>query len=73
MDRNEIKDRIYRMVASSHKRMKPGDLAKTLARSLGVDKKEVKSAISELTEEGRLVYSYTQHNYLELPPPPPES
>ena len=47
--------------------MKPSDLARTLAKSLGIDKKEVKEAITELTAEGKLVYSYAGHSWLEVP------
>ena len=67
MEREEIKQKIYELAAGSHKKMKPGDLAKTMARSLGLDKKLVKEAINELVAEGRLVYSYAGHSWLEVP------
>ena len=70
MDREDLKQKVFDMVASSHKRLKPGDLARTLAKSLGVDKGEVKQAIAELTAEGRLVYTYVGHNWLEIPADP---
>ena len=70
MDREDLKNKVFDMVAQSHKRMKPGDLAKSLARSLGIDKQEVKAAISELTSEGRLIYSYAGHSWLEIPAKP---
>ena len=67
MDREDLKNKVFELVASSHKKMKPGELAKTLAVSLGVDKKEVKAAITELTSSGKLIYTYTGHNWLEVP------
>ena len=67
MEREDLKQKVLDMVAAGHKKMKPGDLAKTLARSQGVDKKEVKAVITELISEGRLIYTYTGHNWLELP------
>ncbi|MBU2550816.1 MAG: hypothetical protein KKB20_20570 [Proteobacteria bacterium] len=70
MNREDLKQKVFDMVALSHKKLKPGDLAKTLARSLGVDKKEVKAAIAELTEEGRLIYTYAGHSWLEVPAEP---
>ena len=48
--------------------MKPGDLARTLARLPGVNKQEVKEAISALVSEKKLIYTYTQHTWLEIPP-----
>lgn len=68
MAREDVKNTVFEMVARGQKRMKPSDLAKSIARSLGVDKKEVKEAIAELTSEGKLVYCYEGHNWLELPP-----
>ena len=67
MDREDLKRKVFDMVAASQKRVKPGDLARSLARSLGVDKREVKRAITELTSEGKLIYTYVGHNWLEVP------
>lgn len=67
MNREDLKEKVFGIVAQSHKKMKPGDLARTLARSLNIDKKEVKAAITELTSEGKLIYSYAGHSWLEVP------
>jgi len=67
MDHEDLKQKVFDMVASSQKKIKPGDLARTLARSLGIDKKLVKEAISELVSEKKLIYTYTGHNWLEIP------
>ena len=67
MDREDLKQQVFDFVAASHKKLKPSDLTRTLARSLGLDKKEVKEALSELVSDGRLVYSYAGHSWLEIP------
>ena len=67
MDREDLKQQVFDFVASSHKKLKPSDLARTLARSLGIDKKEVKEAMTDLVSEGRLIYSYAGHSWLEIP------
>ncbi|MBW2092883.1 MAG: hypothetical protein JRI34_12280 [Deltaproteobacteria bacterium] len=67
MEHEDLKQEVFNLVAESQKKVKPSDLAKTLARSLGVDKKQVKKAINELVSEGRLVFTYTGHSWLEIP------
>jgi len=66
----DLKQKVFEMVAQSGKKLKPGDLVRTLARSLGVDKKEVKAAIAALTSEGKIIYSYAGHSWLEVPAEP---
>jgi len=70
MATEDLKQKVFEMVAQSGKKLKPGDLARTLARSLGVDKKEVKAAIAELVAEGKIIYSYAGHSWLEVPAEP---
>ncbi|MBW2060465.1 MAG: hypothetical protein JRI95_02760 [Deltaproteobacteria bacterium] len=67
MNPEDLKQEVFILVAESHKKIKPGDLARTLARSLKVDKRQVKEAISVLVSEGKLVYTYSGHTWLELP------
>ncbi|MBW1708522.1 MAG: hypothetical protein JRG97_01030 [Deltaproteobacteria bacterium] len=67
MEREDLKQRVFDLVAQSQKKVKPTDLARTLARSVGVDKKEVKEAITNLVSEGKLIYTYIGHTWLELP------
>ncbi|MEW6266611.1 MAG: hypothetical protein AB1641_26365 [Thermodesulfobacteriota bacterium] len=62
-----MKKQVFELVTQSQKRLKPGDLARTLARSLGIDKKEVKTAIAELASEGKIVYTYAGHSWIEIP------
>jgi ABC-type enterochelin transport system ATPase subunit len=68
MDREDLKQKVFEMVVNNPKKMKPGDLARTLARLPGVNKTEVKAAITDLISEGRLIYSYAGHSWLEVPP-----
>ncbi|MBW2624140.1 MAG: hypothetical protein JRD68_14625 [Deltaproteobacteria bacterium] len=67
MEREDLKKQVFEMVVNSQKKIKPGDLSRTLARSSGIDKKQVKEAISELVSEGKLLYTYTGHSWLEIP------
>jgi hypothetical protein len=68
MELEDLKQKVFEMVATSQKKVKPGDLARTLARLPGVNKEEVKEAISALVSEKKLIYTYTQHTWLEIPP-----
>lgn len=68
MDREDLKQRVFDLVVKNPKKMKPGDLARTLARLPGVNKAEVKSAINDLISDGALIYSYAGHSWLEVPP-----
>jgi hypothetical protein len=68
MEFEDLKQRVFEMVATSQKKVKPGDLARTLARLPGLDKQQVKEAINALVSEKKLIYTYTQHTWLELPP-----
>ena len=67
MNREDLKYQVFTLVSDSQKRMKPGDLAKSLARSLGIDKNDVREAITELVSEGKLIYTYAGHSWLEIP------
>ncbi len=67
MEREDLKQEVFDLVVQTQKKVKPGDLARTLARSLGIDKRQVKEAINELVSEGKLIYTYTGHSWLEIP------
>jgi hypothetical protein len=52
------------------KKLKPGDLTKSMVKmheADGVDKKMCKAAIKELVNAGRVVYTYFGGSFLELP------
>ena len=65
----EIADAMYKMVADAQgqKKLKPMDLTKAMIEMYDVDKKTCKSAIRELVDNGRLVYSYFGGSFLEVP------
>jgi len=67
----EIADAMYKMVkdATGQKKLKPTDLTKAMIEAYGVDKKTTKSAIRQLVDSGRLIYSYFGGSYLEIPKP----
>ena len=68
---DEIADAMYNMVkeAAGQKKLKPMDLTKSMIAMYGdeVDKKLCKSAIKQLVDSGRLVYTYFGGSFLELP------
>lgn len=66
---DEVADCMLKKVEefSGKKRLKPGDLIKHAKETLGADKKASKDAIRQLTDDGKLVYSYFGGTWLELP------
>ena len=68
---DEIADAMFKMVkeATGQKKLKPMDLTKAMMEMYGeeVDKKLHKSAIKQLVDSGRLVYTYFGGSFLELP------
>jgi hypothetical protein len=68
---DEIADAMFNMVkeATGQKKLKPMDLTKAMLELYGdeVDKKLCKSAIKQLVDSGRLVYTYFGGSFLELP------
>jgi hypothetical protein len=68
---DEIADAMYKMVEEARglKKLKPTDLTKAMVQLYGdeVDKKLCKSAIKQLMESGRCVYTYFGGSYVEIP------
>ena len=68
---DEIADAMFKMVkdATGQKKLKPMDLTKAMIELYGeeVDKKLCKSAIKQLVDSGRLVYTYFGGSFLEIP------
>lgn len=55
---------------TNKKRFKPGDIVKEMEMRFsanGVTKDDVKAAIRELTDSGRLIYGYAGGSFLSLP------
>lgn len=67
MTHDEIKQKMYDKVANTHKKLKPGDVAKSIAEEAGIDKAEAKKILAELVNEGKLVYTYFGSSFIELP------
>lgn len=62
-----LRAKIVEMVQGAKKKLKPGDIAKALAKDGEWDKKDVKEAIKELVNEGQLIYTYFGGSFVELP------
>jgi len=68
----EIAEAMYEMVKEyqGKKKFKAGDLTKTMIQKYaadGVDKKQCKLAIRQLTDSGRCVYTYFGGSFVEVP------
>ena len=68
---DEIADAMYKMVkeAQGVKKLKPMDLTKAMMQMFEgeVDKKACKSAIKQLIDSGKCVYTYFGGSYIEIP------
>jgi hypothetical protein len=64
-----ITEAMYTMVKESEgkKKFKPMDLTKAMMEQYGCDKKLCKSALKDLIESGRCVYTYFGASYVEIP------
>ncbi|MBU2648491.1 hypothetical protein KKI24_27540 [bacterium] len=72
VDLNKVADDIYAMVAAvaGDKKYKPGDLLKAMVKKYegdGLTKKEAKEAIRILIDSERLMYTYINGSFIELP------
>ncbi|MGD8866571.1 MAG: hypothetical protein PVI01_03060 [Gemmatimonadales bacterium] len=71
--KEEVADAMYELVAEyqGKKKFKAGDLTKAMIEKFGeeeVDKKLCKTAIRDLMDSGRCIYTYFGGSYIELPP-----
>lgn len=68
MDAQELQNKIYELVEKNmgKKKMKAGDIKKAMVAEGAADD-EVKAAIRELVDGGKLVYSYFGGSFLEVP------
>jgi len=67
MSDEAVKEKIMELVTNASKKQKPGDVAKKLSAEMGVDRSAVKTAIKELVNDGKLVFTYYGSSYIELP------
>jgi hypothetical protein len=60
MEKEELKNTIYAFVekAKGKKKLKEKDIIKGVSADTGLDKNEVKKALREMIDVGKLMYSY---------------
>ncbi len=70
MDKAELKQKIYSLVEQSmgKKKLKQSDIEKKISEETGVSRQEVKEALRELIDEGKLIYTYFGGSFVEIPP-----
>jgi len=70
MEKEEVKNKIYALVEKSigKKKLKSSDIQKTVSAEAGVSRDEVKEALKDLVDEGKLIYTYFGGSYVEIPP-----
>lgn len=70
MEKEEVKKKIYELVEKSvgKKKLKSSDIQKTISTDAGVSRDEVKDALKDLVDEGRLIYTYFGGSFIEIPP-----
>jgi hypothetical protein len=68
MDAQELQKKIYELVEKNmgKKKLKAGDIKKAMVAE-GAAEDEVKAAIRELVDGGKLVYSYFGGSFIEVP------
>lgn len=68
MDAAELQNKIYEYVEKSQgkKKLKAGDIKKAMVAE-GASEADVKAAIRELVDAGKLVYSYFGGSFIEIP------
>ncbi len=68
MDAQELQKKIYDLIEKNmgKKKLKAGDIKKAMVAE-GAAEDEVKAAIRELVDGGKLVYSYFGGSFIEIP------
>ncbi len=72
VDLNQVAEEMFKMVEEVHgvKKYKPGDIFKAMVKKYkdeGLTKKDCKAAIRILIDGERLVYTYFNGSWVELP------
>jgi hypothetical protein len=70
MEKEEVKKKIYELVEKStgKKKLKSSDIQKTISAEAGITREEVKGALKDLVDEGKLIYTYFGGSFVEIPP-----
>ena len=48
--------------------MKSSDIQKTISADLNITRDDVKAALKDLVDEGKLIYTYFGGSFVEIPP-----
>jgi hypothetical protein len=70
---DELCDAIFDLIKTTHgkKNLKPMDVTKEMIAKFGEDnvgKRDVKQALREMVDSGKLIYKYEGGSYVTLPP-----
>lgn len=70
MEKDEIKQKIYSLVEKSvgKKKLKSSDIQKTISAEAGITRDEVKAALKDIIDDGKLIYTYFGGSFVEIPP-----
>lgn len=70
MEKEEVKKKIYELVEKSigKKKLKSSDIQKTISAEAGITRDEVKDALKDLVDDGKLIYTYFGGSFVEIPP-----
>lgn len=70
MEKEEVKQKIYALVEKSvgRKKLKSSDIQKLISAEVGISRDEVKSALRDIIDEGKLIYTYFGGSFVEIPP-----
>ncbi len=65
-----MKQKIYALVEKSvgKKKLKSSDIQKTISAEAGISRDEVKDALRDLIDSGKLIYTYFGGSFVEIPP-----
>ncbi|MCL4457001.1 MAG: hypothetical protein M1147_11585 [Nitrospirae bacterium] len=70
MEKAEVAQKIYELVEKStgKKKLKSSDIQKTISADLNITRDDVKAALKDLVDEGKLIYTYFGGSFVEIPP-----
>ncbi len=70
MEKAEVAQKIYELVEKStgKKKLKSSDIQKTISADLSITRDDVKAALKDLVDEGKLIYTYFGGSFVEIPP-----
>lgn len=70
MEKAEVAQKIYELVEKStgKKKLKSSDIQKTISADLNITRDDVKAALKDLVDEGKLIYTYFCGSFVEIPP-----